>query len=139
MQQGHLFETTLAGLLPAVRAAMRQVAHEGTLSRDEIAERMGERAMLAGVKLTQGNAKGVHKDTLEKWLNPADSGHPPSLMAVNVFVAVTGDTRPLEVMLQLHGCGLMGPEDRKLRDYGRAVVEEREARRKKRKLEGDLR
>lgn len=147
MQQYSLFHTAsghqevaaLASLLPLVRAAMNLAAEEHpSLSRDLIADRMTELSRQAGVKLTSGNAKGVKTATLDKWVAPSDLEHPPSLLALVAFCMATGDLRPMEPLLAALGCEVMTPEDRKLRDYGKAVLAERKAKKQKRKLEVDL-
>ncbi len=130
--------TKLAGLLPALSAAMNRAANESrSLSREQIVDRMNDMARRAGVSLNS-NARTLSVAVLEKWLNPSETGHRPSLAAVHVFCLVLDDVRPLEVLLGLHGCGLMTREDRKLRDYGAAILAERDARKRKKQLEAKL-
>jgi hypothetical protein len=129
----------LAGLVPLIRATMARVAEEHpTLSRDLIADRMTEISRSAGVKLSRGNATSVKTTTLDKWLAPAERDHPPSLPALMAFCMATRDVRPLLPLLKAMGCEVMTPEDRKMRDYGKAILAEREAKKLKRKLEADL-
>lgn len=129
----------LASLVPMIRAAMNRVAEEHpTLSRDLVADRMTEISQSAGVKLCRGNAKSVSAATLAKWLAPADREHPPSLLALVAFCLATRDVRPLEPLMRALGCEVMTEEDRRLRDYARAILEEKAARERKRKLEADL-
>ena len=129
--------TKLAGLLPALSAAMHRAANESRMSREQIVDKMNEMARRAGVCLNS-NAKTLSVAVLEKWINPSETGHRPSLAAVRVFCLVLDDVRPLEVLLGLHGCGLMTREDRKLRDYGAAILAERDARKRKKQLEAKL-
>jgi hypothetical protein len=142
MRQLSLFETDvsaeLAMLMVRTKSAMRTAAAECGLSRDEICDRMNMIAQNAGVSLSRGNAKSVTLATLEKWLNPAAQEHQPSIVAVNVFCMAVKSIVPLEVSLNLHGCGVQTPEDKKLRDYADAIITERKARKRKRKLELDL-
>lgn len=129
----------LAGVLPQVRAAMHRVAGaQRFLSREMIADRMSEISRFAGVRLSAGNAKSVTSATLEKWLNPADREHPPTLLAVLTFCMATNDPAPLRPVLAAMGLELMTPEDKTMRDYGRACVEEREARKRKKQLEAGI-
>lgn len=129
----------LAGVLPQVRAAMNRVANsQRVLSRDQIADRLSELSRFAGVRLCAGNAHGVKVASLEKWLNPADREHPPTLMAVVAFCQVTGDPSPLHPLLAAMGLEIMTPEDKKQRDYGRACLAEKAARKRKRLLEDGL-
>jgi hypothetical protein len=141
MRQLSLFDdhsADLAMLMARVKSAMNQSAMRCGASRDEIADRMNEIAKSAGVSLSRGNAKSVTLATLEKWLNPANAEHVPSILAVNVFCLATKSTAPLMVMLGLHGCGVMTPEDKKLRDYAKAILAEREARKRKKMMEMEL-
>jgi len=117
---------------------MNQCAAQCGLSRDQIVDRMNKVAARSGVTLTRGNAKSVKVTTLEKWLNPANTDHLPSIIAVNVFCLAVDNIAPLSAMLNLHGCGVMTPEDKKLRDYAEAIIEERDARKRKKQLEMKL-
>lgn len=141
MRQLSLFEdpsAKLAMLMANLKSAMNRTASQCGLSRDEIAARMNEIARSAGVSLSRGNAKGVTLATLEKWLNPANAEHQPSILAVNVFCLAVKNAAPLAAMLQPNGCGVMTPEDKKLRDYAAAIIAEREARKRKKVLESNL-
>lgn len=134
-------ETALAGLMPSLKAALNRACrtwcdHHG-LKREALLDKLNDQAAAAGVSMTAGNGR-LSLATLEKWLAPRDASHVPSVMAVNVLCLVTEDTTPLAVLLGLHGCAIMGPEDKRLRDYGAAIIEERKARKRKRQLEADL-
>lgn len=95
-------------------------------------------ARLAGIRLTQGNQASISKDTLDKWLSPSDTSHTPSLLAVLTFCRATGDMEPLRMAARALGLDLMTEEERKLCEYGRSIWQEREARKRRRKLENDL-
>jgi hypothetical protein len=128
----------MAGLVVAVKAAMNRAAERCTLSREQIADRMNHIALIAGVRMTKGNARKISAATLEKWLNPVERGHVPSLLAVNIFCRALGDAGPLAVQLQAHGLEIMTEEDRKLLDYGKACAQAKKAGKAKRKLEEEL-
>lgn len=138
MRQGTLFDDDfgrLSGLLPAMRAAMNRAVGEDEAGRKLLVDRLNAVAQAAGVRLTSGNAKVISKDTLDKWLNPNDRDHTPGILAVAALCVATRDTGPLRVLLKAVGLDVMTEEDRRLRDYGRACLAEREARKQKRKLE----
>jgi len=139
MRQLSLFETDqsaeLAMLMANVKSAMNRAASRCGLSRDEIVDRMNQIARSAGISLSRGNAKSVTLATLEKWLNPANTEHQPSILAVNVFCTAVKSVEPLAAMLRPHGCGVMTPQDKKLRDYADAILAEREAKKRKKQLE----
>lgn len=114
----------LSGVMAAIKTAMRDAAGapEGE-GRKMLADRLNEIAQRAGIKLTGGN-------TL--------TSHPPSILALLAFCRATGNVEPIRVAAQALGLDLMTEEDKKLRDYGAAVLEMKAARQRKRRLEEDL-
>lgn len=127
----------VAGFASLIRAAMNRAAAESGLSRDQIVDKMNELALASGVRMTQGKARKISKDTLEKWLNP-DSSYPPSLLAVAIFMQALGNISPLAAWLGLHNCEIMTEEDRKYRDLGKIKLEQKEAAAQARELENQL-
>jgi hypothetical protein len=141
MHQGTLFDSfgsLAAGLMPGIKASMRASIEESGLSRAQILDKMNTLALAAGVKLTSGNSKDLKMATFEKWLNPADRDHIPGILALNVFCRAVGSVAPIAAQIRLHGFDVMGSEDLLHRDYGRACLAEREARKKKRQLEATI-
>lgn len=128
----------LAGVMPAIRAAMNRVASDTDAGRDILLDKINLVARQAGIRLTAGNAKAVSRDTLDKWLSPSDASHPPSINAVLAFCAATGDHAPLRVILRAMGLDIMTTEDRTYRDIGRASVEAEAARKRLRQLKETL-
>lgn len=127
----------LAGLNPAVKAAMNRAADRcRRLSRQQICDAMNDLADAAGVKLTGGNAKQLSFATLEKWLNPQDTEHLPSLPAIHVFCLVLGDLEPLRVLVAVQGCELAGEQDIRDRDLGRAYRQKKALAKRMKELEG---
>lgn len=116
----------IVGLTPLVRAAMNRAAAESSLSRAQIADRMNELAKRSGKRMTQGSARTISVDTLEKFLNP-EADFVPSLQAVDMFMRAVGDMAPLSAWLSLHGCEVMTDEDRYFRDIGKATLEKEAA------------
>jgi hypothetical protein len=129
---------SLAGLIPAVRAAMNRAAGADPEGRKLLVDRLNDLAAQTGIRLTQGSAKAISKDTLDKWLAPTDREHTPSLLAVAAFCVAISNPEPLRVLLRGVGLDVMTAEDRRLRDYGRACLAEREARKKKKRLEEEI-
>ena len=141
MRQVSLFDDDhgrLSGLLPAMRAAMNRAAGEDEDGRKLLVDRINAVARDAGIRLTAGNAKVISKDTLDKWLNPNDRDHTPSILAVAVFCRATKEAAPLRALLRALGLDVMTEEDCKLRDYGRACLNERTARKRKKMLEDSI-
>ena len=124
----------LSGVMAAIKTAMRDAAGapEGE-GRKMLADRLNEIAQLTG-----GNTLSLSKATLDKWLAPSDTSHTPSILALLTFCRATGNVEPFRVAARALGLDLMTEEDRKLRDYGAAVLDMKAARQRKRKLEEDL-
>ena len=118
---------------------MRRVAGEvDSDGRKLLVDKINKIASSAEIRLTGGNVKSISKDTLDKWLSPSDVSHPPSLLAVVVFCRATGDSSPLQILLQVLGLDVMTAEDKKARDYGKAILDEKAARTKRRRIEQNM-
>lgn len=129
----------LAGVMPAVRAAMRRVAGAPESDgRKALVDKINRVAAEAEIRLTGGNNKSISKDLLDKWLSPSDTSHPPGLLAVLAFCKATDDYGPLRVLAQALGLDIMTDEDRRYRDLGKAEVELKAARKRRRMLEEGL-
>ena len=125
----------LAHVMPDVRAAMRQIAgSRESEGRKALVDKLNQIASEAEIKLTGGNSKSISKDLLDKWLSPSASSHPPSLLAILAFCRATDNPAPLQIILRAVGLDVMTDEDRKFRDYGRAVWEAEEAARNRKRI-----
>lgn len=141
MRQLTLFDDStpnLSGVIPAVRAAMNRAAGESAEGRKLLVDRINAIARSHNLRLTRGNARVISKDLLDKWLAPHDRDHTPSLLAVVVFCHATGDFGPLEAILRTLGLGILTPEVLRDAHFGRAVKEEKLARKRRRQLEETL-
>lgn len=141
MRQLSLFDSIndLAGLIPAIRAAMRRAAGDPeSEGRKALVDKINALAKDAGVTITGGNAKSISKDTLDKWLSPSDISHIPSINALMVFCQATGDLTPISLILKTFGLSVMTDEDRKFRDLGKASVELKRARKRIKRLEEEI-
>lgn len=128
----------LAGLNATLKASMQRALSASALSREQLLDRMNGLARDAGVKLTTGNAHQLSLATLDKWLNPSDREHLPSVLALHVFCLALNNVQPLAHLLGLHGCGVMTAEDKRLRDYGHVCWEAKRRRKTARQLELEL-
>lgn len=125
----------LAHVMPDVRAAMRQIAgSRESEGRKALVDKINQIAAEAEIKLTGGNSKSISKDLLDKWLSPSDASHPPSLLAILAFCRATDNPAPLQIILRAVGLDVMTNDDRKFRDYGRAVWEAEEAARNRKRI-----
>ena len=98
----------LSGVMAAIKTAMRDAAGapEGE-GRKMLADRLNEIAQRAGIKLTGGNTLSISKATLDKWLAPSDTSHPPSILALLAFCRATGNVEPIRVAAQALGLDLI--------------------------------
>ncbi len=138
MRQGSLFDDdmpSLAGLMPAVRAAMHRAAGQDDEGRKRLVDRINAVASRENIRLTGGNVRSISKDTLDKWVAPGDRDHEPSIRALAAFVAATGNIGPLEALLRPFDLKILTPEVERDARFGRAVREEKEARKRRKQLE----
>lgn len=131
---------SVAGFNSAVKASMQRSIREARpiISREQVLDRMNRIAWEAGVKLTSGNSRKLALPTLEKWLNPADREHLPSILALHVFCLAVGTMVPFTLLVGLHGYELMTPEDKRLRNYGLACIESKSKRKALKRLEEEI-
>lgn len=141
MRQLSLIEdiAQLAGALPAIKAAMRGIAGapEGE-GRKALPDKLNAIARASGIKLTGGNAHGISEEMLHKILSPSDDSRPPSVLMLLAYYKATGNPAHLRAMLRAVGLDIMTEDDRKLRDYARAILDQKKARKQARKLEEEL-
>nr|WP_296986118.1 hypothetical protein [uncultured Desulfovibrio sp.] len=141
MRQLSLIEdiAQLAGALPAIKAAMRGIAGapEGE-GRKALSDKLSVIARASGIKLTGGNASGIREEMLHKILSPSDDSRPPSVLMLLAYYKATGNPAHLRAMLRSVGLDIMTDDDRKLRDYARAILDQKKARKQVRKLEEEL-
>ena len=141
MQQLSLFDNllSLAGVLPSVKAEMRRIlGPEGGENRKQFIDKLNAVASRSQVPLTGGNVKVMSKEVLDKIVSPSDTSHPPSTLFTLAFCQAANDYGPLRVIVRAAGFELMSDEDKKLRDYGKAIMEEKAARKRKKQLEERL-
>ena len=141
MRQLSLIEdiAQLAGALPAIKAAMRGIAGapEGE-GRKALPDKLNAIARASGIKLTGGNAHGISEDMLHKILSPSDDSRPQSVLMLLAFYKATSNPAHIRAMLRAVGLDIMTEDDRKLRDYARAILDQKKARKQARKLEEEL-
>ena len=126
----------IAGFDVLLKAAMNRAAAASRYSREEIVDKMNALSQAAGRRLTSGNAKSISLAVLEKWLSPESDQVPPA-RAINVFMHVCG-VAPLEAWAAGHGCGIMTPRDKKLRDLAEKKLHIQRTAAEARRLEADL-
>jgi len=128
----------LAGVMPAVRASMARVAGEQPEGRKLLVDAINETARREGIALTSGGGKSISKDQLDKWLQPGERGHAPTLDAVLCFCAATQNTSPLEPIWKAFRLALISAADVHYLEYGKSCDALRKAKEQKKKLEARL-
>lgn len=136
-KQLNLFDNPDWDVVPEICRAMNETIQSSGLSRDQVCDRMNAFAARRRVSLASGNAHGLTKDMLDKWLNPHDRRVIP-LRGLVVFCAVMDTRAPFEVMLRPCGLEVMGHEERMRANYAEAVLEQKRAGRTVRTLEKEL-
>lgn len=124
--------TASLNALPDVKSAMRAAAADSHLSREQICDRMNELAEQHGFRL-QGNG-GLRVATLEKWLNPCEREHAPSLLGVLLFCRVLGCAQPLRSLVAPLGLHVIGEDDARLLRLAQVEDEIERLRRERRRL-----
>jgi len=138
MKQLGLFSAPSLNVLGAVKERMAAAASECGLSRALLCDRMNELADRYGICLVGGRSGRLSPDTLEKWLNPVDREHFPSIKALPVFVAAVQDTGAVQEMVAPLGWRVIDEQDARLLQWAKLYHSAREASRRLKKLEAEL-
>lgn len=138
VSQLNLFSMPTLNVLRDVKAAMATAYKESGLSRDELCDRMNELADRHGVCLAGGRGQKLALATLEKWLNPEDREHLPSIKALPVFCAATGSIEPARAIFGPLGWQVIGDQDARLLEWARLHHKVKGHREQMRKLEAEL-
>lgn len=139
-QQLSLFDSPaqhIAALGRATKCALRAAVEASGLSRAEIVHRANELAAESGVSMCAGNG-ALSEANFNKWLDLKSPGHMPGFVPLTILCLLLKDAKIFAAALSLQGLEVMGPEDRKFRDLGRAAHELKQARRALKKAEESL-
>jgi hypothetical protein len=113
-RQCSLFEDdALIDVTPRLKAALGAAVRESGMSVDQVADAMQTLAERSGLRLNK-NAKKLSTETLEKWINPNDTTRIPGWNAVQAFVRVLNDPRPLAVLTRACGMHVITGEQARL-------------------------
>jgi hypothetical protein len=128
----------LVSVMPAVRAEMNRAAGNDEQGRKLLVDAINKVARREAVALSAGGAKSVTIDTLNKWLQPSERGHAPSLEAILCFCLATGDIGPMRPIMKALRITAITAEDVEVLEYGRTCRDMRKLKTKKTMLEGKL-
>jgi hypothetical protein len=118
-----------------VKVALNKAAKASPLSRDQVCDRLEELAQEHGLKLANGNARRLRRETLEKWLNPAESQHVPPLRALVLLCKVLGTSAPLAALAAPLGLAVITEEQQRLLKRAEIDDEIARLRRQRKRLE----
>lgn len=137
--QLRLFEISSLHVEPEVKIALGEGVEESELSRSQVVDKMNETARRHGIHLVKGSG-GLTVATLEKWLNPNDSTHCPSLKALMVACAVMKGSalRILNTLARPLGLLVIDERDKRLLEWAREYQKARESQRRMRRLAAEL-
>ena len=128
----------LAGVMPAVRAAMNRVAGEYKLGRKMLVDAINQTAQREGIALTSGGGKAIKEDQLNKILQHGDRGHEPTLGFILCFCLAAKDYAPLEPLWKPFGLVLIPAQELRYLEYGKTCDALKKAKEAKRKQEAGL-
>lgn len=128
---------SLAGLMPSLKASLAFAVKESGLSREQVCDKLNSLAGEAGIRLCP-NAKHLSVPVLEKWLNPSEKDHIPSLQAVQAFCLALKTCAPWEVLLQPLGLGVLTQDLRRFAAIGQEHVRLEKTRKRLRQLKESL-
>ena len=146
MQQASLFEMLtapnptvgLAGVMPAVRAAMNRIAGEYPEGRKRLVDAIVDVAKREGVSLTSGGGKTITLDQLNKWLQPGERGHDPSPTAILCFCLAVNSFAPLLPVLGVAGLCVIPKEKLEVLAYGESCLRLKKEKQINKSLEAKL-
>lgn len=105
-----------------LKASLAGVIDESRYSREQACDRLNQVAESASVRLCP-NAQRLSLPLFEKWLNPSNHEHMPSVRAVQVFCVAFNTCKPWEVLLRALGFAVLDPEGMRIYNVGKAQLE----------------
>lgn len=138
VKQLSLFQRQNLNVARDLKECLARLVNESGLSRQQFLDRMNETASRYGIRLMKGNGNGLTMATFEKWLNVEQLQYMPPLTALPVICEAAGSVEPLQVIARSLGAEVIGEEQIKRLMWADAYMAEREARKKKKRLEAEL-
>jgi len=132
--QGRLFGPTLNPTF-RLKAALRQAMAESRYSRQQIAERMNERAQVEGLGLGRGGRMTVA--VLDAWAAGSKRHLPPAEL-IPLFCWAAESLLPLMALAECVEAELITGEERRLLEWARVEVEARRLARRRARLRKEI-
>lgn len=137
-RQLNMFKHPSLNVVRPLKESMAEAARECGLSRDEIVDQMNDLAERYGVLLVKGNGRRLQLATLEKWLNPGDKQHMPSIKAMPVFCAVVNSVEPMRMLIEPLGFRVIDDKDARLLAWAEHYQSAKQSRKEMKKIEAEL-
>lgn len=138
VSQLNLFSQPTLNVLRDVKTRMATAAKESGNSREQLCDALNELADRYGVCLAGGRGQKLTLAVLEKWLNPDEKEHFPSVKALPIFCAVARSVEPLRAMVEPLGWQVIDSQDARLLRWARHYHGAKNHREQMRKLEAEL-
>jgi hypothetical protein len=138
VSQLKLFNQPTLNVLRDVKTKMAEAVKASGHSREELCDKMNELADRYGVCLVGGRGQKLTIATLEKWLNPEDKEHLPSIKALPVFCAAIGSVDPMRAMIEPLGWKIIDDQDARMLAWARHYHGAKNHREQMRKIEAEL-
>ena len=145
MRQGSLFDLIppenpiemvgIVGVMAEVCAEMNALADTYEPGRKQLAVDVSAVAKRERVSLTSGGGKELTVDGLNKWVQPSQRAHEPSIEGILCFCLATRSARPIKPMLKRLGLVVITEAELKDLEYGKICRAERDIRARKKTLE----
>lgn len=121
LSQLELFRSTSLNPTYEIKRQIRIALAGSNLSREQVVDEMNE------ISVSEGMRKSVSKAILDGWVKDSAPDRLPSLPWLTIFCRVMNTTGPLNAMAQPLGFGIVGPDDARVLEWGRAELEKRRA------------
>jgi len=99
---------------------------------------MNEIAESSGARLGGGNSPRLTLPVLEKWLNPMDREHLPSLKALAAFCRAVDSAEPLRAIAAPLGLSVIDRRQAKLLERAELEAQIKDLQRRKKAIEAQL-
>jgi len=123
----------LGAVSRSVKLALNRAAANSQLSREEIVHKASSLANGAGINLCKGGNLGLA--TINKWLDINALGYMPSILGLIVLCQVLNDSEAIKPILETLNLEVIGPEEQRFKEIGKASVQMKKLRKRLRELE----
>ncbi len=137
-KQPYLFKFQSLNVNRDFKECLAAIVNESDMSRSEFLDRMNEVADRFGIRLMKGSSKNLTMATFEKWLNVDQAHYVPPIGAITVICEVGNSLEPLRIFAKALGVEVIDEKRSKRLQWADAYLDEREARKRKNKLEAEI-